>query len=417
MADGTDLSLIFRHLGIALGLGLLVGLQREKTAATLAGVRTFPLVTLLGSVCAMLAQQFGGWVIMAGLLTLALMVVVGNLAQFRDGQLDPGLTTEIAILMMFGVGAYLVVGHEEVALALGGLIAVLLQFKALLHGIAEKLGDEDFKAIMQFVLISLVILPVLPNQTYGPYAVLNPRHIWWMVVLIVGISLAGYIIYKFFGERVGAALGGILGGTISSTATTVSYARQTAEAPHLSRIAASVIMTASTVVLVRVAVEVAIVAPAFLAAVGPPLLVMFVTFALLAAVAWRWGRQEKTEMPPQTNPTELRSALLFALAYAIVIFAIAAAKNLFGGTALFAIAGLSGLTDMDAITLSVSQLVREERVDPARGWQLILIALMSNLVFKGGTIALLGHPKLTVKVLSLYLIGLTVAGALLLFWK
>ncbi|MFH1572561.1 MAG: MgtC/SapB family protein, partial [Acidobacteriota bacterium] len=404
------------QLGIAIGLGLLVGLQREKSSGELAGMRTFPLVTLLGAISALLAQSFGGWVIAAGLISLAMMIVMGNLAQFRRGQLGPGLTTEVAILLMFGVGAYLVTGYEAVALAIGGGVAVLLQFKGQLHGIARKLGDEDLKAVMQFALISLVILPILPNRAYGPYAVLNPRNIWWMVVLIVGISLAGYIVYKFFGERAGTAMGGLLGGTISSTATTVSYSRQSARSPQLSRVAASVIMTASAVVLVRVMIEIAVVAPSFLAVASPPLLVMLAAFAALSAIAWRWGRAQKTEMPPQSNPSELKSALLFGLLYGVVVFAIAAAKDHLGERGLYLVAGLSGLTDMDAITLSVSQLVEAGRVGSSDGWRLILVAMISNLGFKGGTVILLGHRALASRVLSLYFAAVLVAGLLLIFW-
>ena len=172
-----DLTEIFKQLGIALGLGLLVGLQRERAEARLAGVRTFPLITILGSVCAMLAQSLGGWVIATSFIALAGMIIIGDILTIRDSQAPHGLTTEIAMLVMFAVGAYLVVGHEEVAIAVGGSVAVLLQFKGQLHGFAARLGDTDIKAIMQFALISLVILPVLPNQTYGPFAVLNPRQI------------------------------------------------------------------------------------------------------------------------------------------------------------------------------------------------------------------------------------------------
>jgi uncharacterized membrane protein (DUF4010 family) len=226
-----ELGFLFQQLGIALGLGLLVGLQRESVASRLAGLRTFSLVTLFGSICALLATMFGGWVIAAGLIGLAGLILAGKYSDAQAGTPDPGLTTEVAILLMFGVGAYLIVGHRTVAIAIGGGAAVLLHFKGQLHGAVERLSDKDIRAIMQFALISLVILPVLPNQAYGPYAVLNPRNIWWMVVLIVGISLSGYIVYKFFGEKVGLLIGGVLGGLISSTATTVSYSRRTAHDP------------------------------------------------------------------------------------------------------------------------------------------------------------------------------------------
>jgi uncharacterized membrane protein (DUF4010 family) len=184
------------RLAIALGLGLLVGLQRERTESSIAGLRTFALVTVLGGLTGLLAQDFGGWVLAGALLALAAMVVVGNVAKLRDEVRDPGITTEVAVLLMFGVGAYLTQGPVEVGIVLGGTVAVLLHAKARLHGFVDRLGDQDVTAIMQFVLLTLVILPVLPNETYGPFDVLNPRHIWLMVVLIVGITLGGYLAYR-----------------------------------------------------------------------------------------------------------------------------------------------------------------------------------------------------------------------------
>src|SRR5262249_2376084 len=166
-----DLLAAFRHLGIAIGLGLLVGLQREWAKSELAGLRTFPLITMLGAICGLLAEAAGGWVLAAGFLSLAALIVVGNLMLLQKGVTDPGLTTEIAILLMFGVGATLVNGQEELALAAGATVAVLLQFKAPLHGIAARLGAKDLKAIMQFALLSLVVLPMLPDRAYGPYSV------------------------------------------------------------------------------------------------------------------------------------------------------------------------------------------------------------------------------------------------------
>ena len=222
-----DLTATFETLGVALGLGLLVGLQRERAASALAGFRTFPLVTVFGAVTGILSKDLGGWILAAGLLALAALIISGNLAKLKAGNVDPGLTTEAALLLMYGVGAYLVFGHRPVAVAVGGAVAVLLYLKPELHSLATRLGEEDFRGIMQFVVISLVIFPVLPNRAYGPFQVLNPHRIWWMVVLITGLSLAGYVAYKLFGHRICAALGAVLGGLISSTATTVSYARRT----------------------------------------------------------------------------------------------------------------------------------------------------------------------------------------------
>ena len=392
----------------------MVGLQREHAASRVAGIRTFPLVTIFGALCAMLSQSFGGWVLATALLSLAGLIVLGNVVELREGTTDPGITTEAALLLMFGVGAYLVIGRVEVAIAVGGGVAVLLQAKVQMHGVAAKLGDDDLKALMQFVLLSLVILPVLPDRAYGPYSVLNPRQIWLMICLIVGISLAGYIVYRFFGEKAGMVLGGILGGLISSTATTVSYARRTANVPQAVRVAAVVIQIASTIVFARVLLVIGVVSPKFFSNTRP-LLVMMMLMVCLSFGVWFWGRQEQNQMPVQDNPSELKGALVFGLIFALVLLAAAAAKARFGQSGLYVVAALSGLTDMDAITLSTAQLVNSDRLGPESAWKLVLVAALSNLVFKASAVLALGHRKLLTKIAMPYGVAL-VCGVVLLIW-
>ncbi len=412
------ISFIFQQLGIALVLGLLVGLQRESVASRIAGLRTFPLVTVFGLITALLAQTWGGWMIVAGLVSLAVLIFSGKMAESDEGKPDPGLTTEVALLLMYGVGAYLMIGYREIAIAMGGGIAVLLHFKGQLHNVVMRLSDADLKAIMQFALISLVILPILPNKFYGPngYDVFNPRNTWLMVVLIVGINLSGYIIYKFFGEKVGLLLAGLLGGLISSTATTVSYARRTAQAAEASVPAAIVILIASCVVFVRLLLEIATVSPVFLPAAFGPLLTMMIVLALVTLVLWLFKHDEIDDMPDPENPSELKSALLFGLFYSVILFAVAFAREKFGSSGLYFVAAISGLTDVDAITLSTSQLVNLNRITPDRGWRLITVATISNLLFKALTIAVLGHRRLLLKT-GIGFVAVILSGvAILLFW-
>jgi uncharacterized membrane protein (DUF4010 family) len=413
----TDFSGTFAQLGIALGLGILVGLQRERAAARLAGIRTFPLVTLCGSLSALLAQTFGGWVLAAGFLAMGGTVLMGMRAELRTREHDPGLTTEVAILLMFALGAYVVVGERVVAIALGGIAAVLLQFKGQLHGWAGKLGDQDLQAIMKFVLIALVILPALPDRNMGPYSVLNPRQIWWMVVLIVGISLAGYIAYKFMSRGAGLVLAGLLGGLISSTATTVTYSRRARNSPETSAVSALVITVASATVFVRLLLIIAVASPAFLRHAAPPLALMLVIFVVTAGTAWwRQRSQSSPEVTLEQNPAELKVALLFGLLYAGVLFVVAAAKEKFGSAGLYVLAGISGLTDVDAITLSSVQLVNSSQLDPDTAWRVILLATLSNLVFKGGAVATLGSRPLFMRVLVIFSVALAAGIAALLAW-
>jgi uncharacterized membrane protein (DUF4010 family) len=192
----VDLTTAFQTLGVSLGLGLLVGMQRERVQAPLAGVRTFALISLFGTLTAMLSLTLGPWLVAAGVLGVAAMTAMGNAVNLKLTRPDPGITTEIAILLMYAIGAYLVLGHVQVAVVLAGGVAVLLHAKPEMHGFVKRLGETDMKAVMQFVLITLVILPILPDRPYGPFQVLNPREIWRMVVLVVAISLGGYVALK-----------------------------------------------------------------------------------------------------------------------------------------------------------------------------------------------------------------------------
>jgi uncharacterized membrane protein (DUF4010 family) len=344
------------------------------------------------------------------------MVVVGNLTKLKAGDRDPGITSEIAVLMMFGLGALVVLGPLELGIVLGGMVAVLLQAKGRLRRLASRLGDEDVTTIMRFVVITLIILPVLPDRTYGPFDVLNPRQIWLMVVLIVGISLAGYLAYKLSGERVGAVLAGILGGMISSTATTVSYARQSRSGPRAVEVSTIVVLIASSMVFLRVLVEIAVVAPGAFLQAAPPLCILFASFVALSGVTWSRARRTSTEPADHGNPTELKSALIFGALYALILLAVAAGREWFGDQGLYAIGVLSGLTDMDAITLSTAQLTRTGRVPPDTLWRVTTVAALSNLTFKLGILGTLGGRGIFRRVLPFLAAGAAVAGALLLFW-
>jgi uncharacterized membrane protein (DUF4010 family) len=406
----------FVTLGIALGLGLLVGLQRQKVDKELAGLRTFPIVTILGCLCAIMSEFYGGWPIAAGLLGTICLVILGNIVQMKTGSAGPGLTTEFAIVLMFLVGAYLVKGYREIAIAIAGGTVVLLHFKQELHGVAKRLGRNDLEAIVQLALVSMVILPILPDKTFGPFSVLNPRDIWLMVVLIVVLSLSGYVVYKFVGEKVGILLGGILGGMISSTATTVSYAQRTRDQPKTAPLAVVVIMIASTIVFARVLVEIWVVSPEFLKIAGPPLIASALFLVGLSFLSWIRGRSTEHVMPPQQNPSQLKAAVIFGGLYAAVLFSVAAAKHLLGSEGLYIVSVLSGLTDMDAITLSTARLVESKAIDSDQGWRMVLVAAMSNLVFKGGIVATLGNRELFKQILWLFAVALIATALIIWLW-
>lgn len=405
----------FIALGISLGLGLLIGLQRERMGSRIGGIRTFPLISLFGSLCGLLAREYGGALIVVGMAVVFGSLAISNLLEGAKAEPpEPGQTTEFAALLTFAIGAFLIMGPHPVALVAGGVVVVLLQLKEPMHQFVEKMGHRDMTAMVQFVVITLIILPLLPNRAYGPYRVLNPYDIWRMVVLIVGIGLSGYIIYKIWGEKVGTILGGVLGGLISSTATTVTYARRTRSGSGPQSLPVFVILAASTIAYGRVLFELAVVAPRHLPQLTLPIAAMLLWIGLLSVVPLWLARGQKEESFQPKNPAELKTALVFGALYAIVLLAIAAAKQQFGQTALYGVAILSGLTDMDAITLSLGRMVEELRIEPDTGWRLILTASLANLVFKAGAVAFLASWRFTLKMLSFF--GLAMAGGLLILW-
>lgn len=407
----------FLTLAISLGLGALVGLQRERAGSEVAGIRTFPLITLLGTLSAMLADPLGGWVVAAALAGLVAAMVLGNIYAVRPPDESPGTTTEIAMLVMFAIGAMLAADLRSAAVVTTGAVVLLLHAKQILHRMVDRMGERDVHGVMMFVLIAMVVLPILPDEHYGPFEVWNPRRIWLVVVLVVGISFGGYVVYRLVGQERGAVIGGVLGGLISSTATTVSYSRRAAGSPAAVLPSALVIAIASCVVYGRVFTEIAVVAPSFLPTAAWPVGIMLGVGALAAAALWLWVRRRKGDLPEQKNPTELKAALVFAGMYAVVILAVAAGQHYFGERGLYTVAAISGLTDMDAITLSTAGLVSRGEVAGATAWRAIVIASMANLVFKLGIAGVLGGWRLA-KVAALPMGAQFIAGALLLaLWR
>ena len=412
---------------MAIGLGLLIGLQRERThSRDLAGIRTFALVGLLGALVGLLAAQYTMWLIVAGLIALAGLVAAANFvreAGVRRAQAR--FTTEVAVLLTYGLGVYLMLdGSFSLAMALGGMIAFLLYAKRMLHGFVARIGARDFTAIMQFVVIALVILPLLPDQTYGPYGVLNPYEAWLMVVLIVGISLGGYLVYRLAGAGAGMLLGGLLGGLISSTATTVSYARQCRNQSALVSLAAFVVAAASTVVFARLMLEVYVVAPGIAVHFAPPILILLLCGAIVTAILFRQAWQERARDAQAANPAagerespgELTAAISFGVLYVLVLLAVAFARDRFGDSGVYVVALISGLTDVDAITLSTTKLVATDQLSLATGWRAILIAALSNMAFKYGAVWVLAGRELGRR-LALYSGVLFAVGiSLILFW-
>ncbi|WP_411827838.1 MgtC/SapB family protein [Luteolibacter sp. AS25] len=408
---------LYLRLGIALGIGLLVGAQRERVGKAPGGIRTFALISIFGSFSALLADEFGQWLLAASFLALTSLVLMANwLETKKEPVRGAGITSEIAAILVFAISAYLMHGEKQLAVVAAGVTALLLHYKDPMHAFVGKLSKMDLQAIMQFVLISLVILPVLPNETYDPYEVLNPFKIWLMVVLIVGIGLFGYVAFKLFSAKAGTLLGGVLGGMISSTATTISAARDTKDSPTRATAAALIIMIATAISIVRVLIEVFAVANPFFLTIVAPFSVLLGVFLILTFILYRKKSEEIVSTNDPGNPAQLKPAIIFGLLYALILFVVAFTREKFGESGLYVVAVLSGLTDVDAITLSTAQMMNKDNIDVGTGWRLIMVATLANTLFKGGAVALLGGRALLKRIVVLYGIAILSGVAIIFLW-
>ena len=398
----------------ALAIGLLIGLERERNPTAKAGLRTCALVALAGALSAALTEAFAAPVIVAvGLGAVAFMMIAAYYHHHEAfHERDPGTTTIAAVIVCYLLGVMVGAGHMRLAVILAILATILLYFKAELGGVARRLERRDLVSILQFAVVAFVVLPLLPDRGYGPYAALNPRHLWLMVVLISGVSLAGYVALRIVGREHGALLLGLFGGLVSSTATTLAYSRYARGGSEFTALAGTVIVMANLVLLLRLAVLAAITAPGVLGVLGPVLAAGLAAGAAAFAIGQRRdGAPQELTMPPVGNPAELRTALGFALLYAGVLLLVAWLEALIGARGVYAVALASGLADVDAITLSSLRLYGLDSLTAAQAAIAVVLAVAANAVFKLGVVRAVGGGGLLRRCLPA--IAAMIAGAAL----
>ena len=393
MDETLDLALTF---AVSAAIGLLVGTERERKPTAKAGVRTFTLIAVLGTACALVAQSLGSpWLVPVGFAVVGLTVVGSYLVDPATLAEDSGTTTVIAATLVYVLGAMNFHGERTLAVALGIGMTALLHFKTELEQAATRLTPTDIRSMLQFGAVSAIVLPLLPDRSFGPYGVLNPFHIWLMVVLISGVSLAGYLAWRLTLERKGLLLSGLLGGVISSTATTFAYARHARNATHSPSASLTVILLANSAMLLRLLLLVLLTAPRVL-----PLLAVVVVPALLltAPPLWRHFRRAAGERAGSVdrlqNPTQLGTALLFAGVYALILLAAAWLSDVAGSGGLFVLSFVSGLTDVDAITLSSARLMRQGTIGSDDVATAIALAAIANVLFKAAVSVVVGGRAL-----------------------
>jgi uncharacterized membrane protein (DUF4010 family) len=385
----------------ALLIGALIGLEREfvqqrSGEQEFGGIRTFALIALLGAVAAFLTDQYGPLIFLVVYLGLILLLWASLLASSMRG-VEEGITTEVTALLVPLFGAMMIWNQPAVAAALGVITALILALKPRLHGAARRMSTEDLRATLEFSIITAVVLPLLPNEGFGPFGVLNPFQIWLLVVFISGIGFLGYVLMKYLGPERGVGITGLLGGLVSSTATTLSFAGRSKTNAGLSTVLAQGILIASCVMFPRVLIEVAVVNPELVRQVVVPLAAMLIAGVITVYILWRRGRAEETADHggvELSNPLRLKTAITFGLVFAVVLVAVEAANEYFGSAGVYVASILAGITDVDSITLSVSNLSLKGLLDARVAAIAIILATIMNTIAKAVMAMVLGTPRL-----------------------
>jgi uncharacterized membrane protein (DUF4010 family) len=417
MITGDPLALALRFAA-ALGLGVLLGLERERTHpdSGFAGVRTFGLISLAGAMAAyvdgalerpaLALALFGG--------VAALVIVSAGIAA-REG--DPGITTEVSALLAFVLGFMCVSGNVTLAAGLAVASGGVLALKEWLHGLARRIEGADVSATLKFAIVTLIILPLVPDQTFGPppFDVINPYKIWWMVVLISGLNFASYLLVKVVGAEHGIGLTGLLGGLVSSTAVSLGFAQRSHSQPEQAPALALGILLAWTVMFFRVVVLVAVISRSLAAELAPGMGVLGVlSLAIVLVLRRRQQTSERASVSAGANPFELGQAIRFGLLFGVVTFVAKAAQITFGDTGLYLAGALSGLTDVDAIALSMAQLAQAEPASIGAAARAVVIAVLTNTLVKGGMAVFLGGPALRARMLPIT--GVLLTAGVLVAW-
>ena len=378
-----EISLILKFL-ISFAIGALIGTERERKQSKIkefAGIRTFMLIAVFGTSSAFLSTFYPNFILIA-FLGLAAMVGLSYMTSTREIG-DIGITTEVVALLTFILGALCFTDEGlQIVPILAIIITTLLAVKPYLHTFARKISQKEIINTLKFLIIAFVILPLLPDQTFGPLNVFNPYQIWLIVVFISGISFAGYILMKFIGAERGISATGIIGGLVSSTAVTTAMAARVRESDFIIRAAVFATVVASSMMFLRVLFEVAVINPNLISLLTVPMISMGIVGIALGLLAWKTTKvREVGEDLKLKNPFSLKPALIFGLLFLIILFASKIADIYFGSSGIYITSIISGVADVDAITISMAILARNT-ISPDVAVTAITLAAISNTIVK-----------------------------------
>ena len=381
----SELDFFIRML-VATGIGLVIGFERELSHSTekkeaFAGLRTITIVTLLGFIAAFLSFAWLMWLFPIAFIAVFFLVAISYFVSAQKGEL--GLTTEFAALFAFLLGGLTLMGYINISLAITVVIVVLLSLKPQFKNIIGQITKAELYAFIRFVVIALLLLPFLPDKNFGPFNVINPREIGWVVVLTSGIGFIGYILMKFLGSDRGILLTGILGGLVSSTVVTWNFSKKSKETPALSENYAIGIFAAASVMIIRVAVLIIIFNSSLIKGLIIPLLLLFATGIGVSYYFYNRNSQKKNleNELPLGEALNIRDAIFFGALYSGILILVSFASSEYGDQGIYISSAISALTDIDAITISVSKLTGLS-MEYITAQNAILIATLSNTLVK-----------------------------------
>lgn len=401
----TEFDFLIRML-VTAGIGFVLGLEREysqhsEKGEVFAGLRTFTLVALLGFLTAYLGTAFTYWIFITGFLGVVGIVAISYWVTSHEG--DIGSTTEFAIIFTFLLGGLVFVGSINLSLALTVITLVLLSLKITFRTMIGQLTQKEIYAFVRFVVIALLILPFLPNNYYGPFNIINPREVGWIIVLVSGIGFVGYILMKFLGTDRGILLTSVLGGLVSSTLVTFTFSKKSKETPELSKNYAVGIFAAATIMVIRMFLLVYIFNKAMLVGLIIPLLIVLLTAFCIALFFYNshFGKPQTIAKIVLGDPLNIKNAVFFGIFYMGILLLVSYANDVYGTRGIYVSSAISALTDIDAIAISVSKL-GGATMDLLIAQNAILIAALSNTIVKIGIAVFTGSRQLKKYVLIGY---------------
>ncbi len=394
----------FGSLAIALALGLLIGIERgwvtraRGPGERVAGIRTFTLVGLLGGLAAILAREFGPWLLLAFVLSLTAIVTTAYWRS-QDQRQDLSITGLIGLLLTFSFGLLAGQGYWTLAASCAIVTAIVLDNKQQIHALLTRLTAIELDAALKLLLISVVMLSILPNQGYGPWLAINPYEIWWMVVLVASISFVGYFAVRIGGPSKGLMFTSLFAGLSSSTALTLHYARLSRDNPQMTALLASGILTACSTMFPRLLLVCSLLNPELGKSLMPAALTMMGVTVVPALYLWLSFREPlESNLPLRQNPLELAAALGFAAILTTIILLAHLLHDWLGSAGVFMLAAVSGMTDVDAVSLTMARQ-GGSLIPLADAAIAVTIAASVNSLVKGVMALAIGGSALLIRVL------------------